>query len=121
MEKVKRQRGRPKGDGPPSENMRIPGPLVPIVKALVAAWNNRRPVNLEPQPQLSDNEQQQRARELAQKILDMPEQQRRDFIAHITDSEQQQAALASGNISLYAAMVALRPELDEGDSHANQA
>lgn len=49
MEPSKRQRGRPKGNGPHSENMRIPGPLVPIVRALVATWNNRRATAMERQ------------------------------------------------------------------------
>lgn len=43
----KPRRGRPRNPGPESQNIRIPGPLVPIVKALVAAWFHQRPIMFE--------------------------------------------------------------------------
>ncbi len=44
------RRGRPRNPGPESQNIRIPGPLVPIVKALVAAWLHQRPTVFKRQP-----------------------------------------------------------------------
>ena len=46
-EAEKPKRGRPPKPGPPSKNIRIPGPLIPAVESMVKAWHHERPIMFE--------------------------------------------------------------------------
>ena len=54
----KPRRGRPRNPGPASQTIRIPGELVPVVRALVAAWFRKRPAPYEQRPLRTEPEQE---------------------------------------------------------------